>query len=58
MNIKIWLIKAMEKLTGRKCSRCKHDHNGTCCHPNGKMFMRCWHGLTRAGFEKRQGGRK
>lgn len=51
--IKRLLRGLVEKLTGRKCSRCCHNCGGRCCHPNGKMFMRCWHSITLPGFEKR-----
>jgi len=51
MFIKYQLTRAMEKLTGRKCSRCRHNKSSRCCHPDGHMFMRCWHSITRPGFE-------
>jgi hypothetical protein len=51
--IKRLLRRLVEKLTGRKCSRCCHNCGGHCCHPNGKMFMRCWHSITLPGFKKR-----
>lgn len=54
MAILYLLSSLVEKLTGRKCSRCVHNRGGRCCHPNGKMFMRCFHGITRPGFEKRK----
>lgn len=50
MFIKDLLRKVWEKLTGRKCSRCKYNRGGRCCHPNGAMFMRCWHSVTLPGF--------
>lgn len=50
MIIKELLRKAAEKLTGRKCCRCRYNVAGRCCHPDGKMFMRCWHSVTRPGF--------
>lgn len=53
MSIKSTLTKAAEKITGRKCTRCKHNHAGRCCHPDGRMFMKCWQSITRPGFEKR-----
>lgn len=54
MVIKAYLVKLVEKLTGRKCSLCVHNRGGHCCHPSGKMFMRCFHGITRPGFEKKE----
>lgn len=51
--IKRLLRRLVEKLTGRKCSRCCHNCGGRCCHPNGKMFMRCWHSITLPGFKKK-----
>ena len=51
--IKRLLRKLAEKLTGRKCSRCCHNCGGRCCHPDGNMFMRCWHSITLPGFKKR-----
>lgn len=50
MFIKDLLARALEKLTGRKCSRCKYNRGGRCCHPDGAMFMRCWHSVTHPGF--------
>lgn len=53
MSIKTYLVNQAEKVTGRKCSRCRHNCGGRCCHPNGRMFMKCWQSITRPGFEKR-----
>ena len=53
MSIKRTLTKAAEKITGRKCTRCRHNCKGRCCHPDGEMFLRCWNSITRPGFEKR-----
>lgn len=53
MNIKNILAKLVEKITGKKCTRCRHNCGGTCAHPSDDMFMRCWHGITRPGFEER-----
>lgn len=50
MSIKCILTQAAEKITGRKCSSCKYNRGGRCCHPNGAMFMRCWQSITRPGF--------
>lgn len=51
MSIKSTLTRAAEKITGRKCTRCLHNCSGRCCHPDGRMFMRCWQSITRPGFE-------
>ena len=52
MNIiKHYLTRLAEKITGRKCSKCLHNVKGRCCHPNGRMFMRCWTSIRRPGFE-------
>lgn len=53
MSIKTYLVNKAEKLTGRKCSRCRHNCGGRCGHPDGRMFMKCWQSITRPGFEKR-----
>ena len=53
MFIKNLLTRMVAKLTGRKCSRCLHNCGARCCHPNGRMFMKCWHSITRPGFSKR-----
>lgn len=53
MGIKILLRNVAEKLTGRKCSRCGHNRAGRCCHPDGRMFMKCWHSVTRPGWTGR-----
>ena len=54
MFIKNFLAKLVEKITGRKCTRCKHNCAGICCHPSDAMYMECWHGITRKGYEKRE----
>lgn len=53
MSIKSTLTRTAEKITGRKCIRCKYSKRGRCCHPDGRMFYKCWQSLTRPGFEKR-----
>jgi hypothetical protein len=53
MSIKYLLAKMAERLTGRKCTRCKHNHRRRCCHPDGRMFMKCWQSITKPGFEKK-----
>lgn len=50
MFIKNLLRRVAEKLTGKKCSRYKYNRGGYCTHPDGSMFMRCWHSVTRPGF--------
>lgn len=54
MSIKEFLRNWNVKRTGRKCSRCKYGRGGTCAHPSDGMFMRCWHSITRPGFEEQQ----
>lgn len=54
MSIKRFLTRLVEKITGRKCCRCHYNVGGRCCHPDGEMFLRCWHGITRPGFEERR----
>ena len=54
MSIKNQLVRLAEKITGRKCCRCAHNCGGTCAHPNGTTFTKCWQSLTRPGFEERQ----
>ena len=54
MSIKRTLTKLVERITGRKCCRCHYNVAGRCCHPDGNMFMRCWHGITRPGYMERQ----
>lgn len=51
MSIKYYLARLVEKITGKKCSRCRHNCGGRCVHPSDGMYMRCWHGITRPGFE-------
>ena len=51
MFIKNIIAKLAHKLTGRKCSSCTHNCGGRCCHPSGNMFMKCWHSITRPGYE-------
>lgn len=53
MSIKRTLANLVEKITGRKCCRCHYNVDGRCCHPDGNMFMRCWHGITRPGYMER-----
>lgn len=52
--IKNLLRKHHAKRTGRECSRCRHNCGGRCAHPSDSMFMKCWHSITRPGFELRQ----
>ena len=53
MSIKRIFARLVEKKTGCKCSRCRYNIGGACAHPSDGMFMRCWHGITRPGFEER-----
>ena len=53
MSIKRFLTRLVEKITGKKCTRCAHNCGGRCAHPSDGMFMRCWHGITRPGYEER-----
>jgi hypothetical protein len=53
MSIKRFLTRLVEKITGKKCTRCLHNCGGRCAHPSDGMFMRCWHGITRPGYEPR-----
>lgn len=55
MLIKRLLARLVEKITGKKCSRCRYNCVGHCTHPSDSMFMRCWHGITRPGYEPRPG---
>ena len=50
MFIKNLLRRVAEKLTGKKCSRCKHNRCGRCTHPDPTMFDRCWNSVTMPGF--------
>lgn len=50
MGIKRFLTKLVEKLTHRKCTRCKYNRAGRCTHPSDSMFMKCWHSITRPGW--------
>ncbi len=52
MHIKIFLGKIVEKLTGRRCNRCRHNCKGH-CRRSKKAYMKCWHSITKPGFEKR-----
>lgn len=53
MSIIKFLTSLVEKITGRKCCRCRHNCGGRCAHPSDSMFMRCWHSMTRPGYEPR-----
>ena len=53
MIIKTYLANLVENATGRKCSRCLHNYGRRCCHPDGRMFMKCFHSITHPGFKKR-----
>ena len=50
MFFKRILRKLWERLTGRRCHRCKYNRAGHCTHPSEGMFMRCWHSVTRPGW--------
>lgn len=51
MFIKNIIAKLAHNMTGRKCNSCTHNCGGRCCHPSGSMFMKCWHSITRPGYE-------
>jgi len=53
MSIKNTMTRLAEKITGRPCTRCRHNCAGRCRHPNGRMFMKCWQSITRPGYEPR-----
>lgn len=53
MLIKDLLRRVAEKLTGKKCSRCKYNRCGHCTHPDPTMFDRCWNSVTMPGFTGR-----
>lgn len=46
-----FIFKLIGKLTGKRCSRCKHNCAGRCVHPREDMFSKCWHNPLRPGFE-------
>lgn len=48
-----FLQRVAERITGRRCCCCRHCVGGKCAHPSDSMFMRCRHGITRPGYEKR-----
>lgn len=50
-TLKNLLSALIGKLTGRKCGSCTHNCGGRCCHPSGSMFMKCFHSVTRPGYE-------
>lgn len=50
-TLKNLLSVLIGKLTGRKCGNCTHNCGGRCCHPSGSMFMKCFHSVTRPGYE-------
>lgn len=54
MPIKNFLARLAVKITGKKCTSCRHNYSGRCCHPDGSVFMRCWKSITRPGFEEKQ----
>lgn len=55
MLIKKFLAQLVEKITGKKCSRCRYNCAGHCTHPSDSMFRRCWHGITHPGYKPRPG---
>lgn len=57
MNIKKALQKLFAKITGRMCCRCRYNTGGTCAHPSDGMYMKCWHSITRPGYEMRHAPR-
>lgn len=52
MSIKNLLGRLLARITGRDCRRCAHNCGGYCKAP-GDVYMKCWHSITRPGFEKR-----
>lgn len=53
MSIKYYLNRVAAKITGRKCSTCKHNCGGRCAHPSDRAFSRCWNSITRPDYEER-----
>lgn len=53
MYIKIFLGKIVEKLTGRRCANCRYNCKGHCTRSK-KGYMKCWHSITKPGFDKRR----
>jgi hypothetical protein len=53
MSIKTFFVFLAEKITGRRCTRCRYNCRGRCGRSDS-MFMRCWHSITRPGFAKRR----
>lgn len=53
MFIKRALQRLAEKITGRRCCCCRYNVGGKCTHPSDAMYMLCWHGITKPGYEKR-----
>ena len=52
MIIKTYLALLVEKIAGRKCTRCLHNCGGKCYHTD-EMYAKCWSSLTKPGFEQR-----
>lgn len=52
MIIKTYLAPLVEKITGRKCSRCMYNGGGK-CHHSDEMYAKCWRSLTKPGYEER-----
>lgn len=55
MSINYLLGRLVQKITGRTCRRCRHNCADHCAHPSDRMYMECWHSITRPGFEERPG---
>lgn len=45
-----FIFKLIEKLTGKRCSRCKYNRAARCHHPRAGMFRKCWHNPFRPGW--------
>ncbi len=54
MSIKNLLGRKLAKITGRECHRCVHNRGRYCTAP-GDVYAKCWHSITRPGFEERPG---
>lgn len=54
MSIKNLLGRQLAKITGRECHRCVHNRSKYCTAP-GDVYTKCWHSITRPGFDRRPG---
>ena len=51
MSIKCLLQNVVERITGKRCERCKYNNGILCNHPNVEISEKCRNRIFPYGFE-------